>query len=94
MDTVFEHGFEGVYPRHHSGVEVARLAGVCNWDEVSRGDKVALRGTDPESYTTEYTSVYEDTSHARNPPSGRFCRVLIRNGEVAAYGGIESIPKV
>ena len=26
----------------------------------SRGEKMALRGTDPESYITEYTSVYED----------------------------------
>jgi hypothetical protein len=29
-------------------------------DEVSRGEKIALRGTDPESYITEYTLVYED----------------------------------
>jgi len=29
-------------------------------DEVSRGEKMSLRGTDPESYITEYTLVYED----------------------------------
>ena len=28
--------------------------------EVSRGEKMALRGTDPESYITEYTLVYEE----------------------------------
>ena len=28
--------------------------------EVSRGEKMALRGTDPESYITEHTSAYED----------------------------------
>ena len=27
--------------------------------EVSRGEKMALRGTDPESYITEYTLVHE-----------------------------------
>ena len=27
---------------------------------ISRGEKMALRGTDPESYITEYTLVYED----------------------------------
>jgi len=30
--------------------------------EVSRGEKMALRGTDPESYITEYTLVYGDIS--------------------------------
>jgi len=29
-------------------------------DAVSRGEKLILRGTDPEVYITEYTSVYED----------------------------------
>ena len=28
--------------------------------EVSREEKMALRGTDPESYITDYTLVYED----------------------------------
>ena len=28
--------------------------------EVSRGEKMTLRGTDPESYITEYTLVYGD----------------------------------
>ena len=28
--------------------------------EFSRGEKMAFRGTDSESYITEYTSVYED----------------------------------
>ena len=32
---------------------------------VSRGEKVALRGTDPESYITEYTLVYEDENNVR-----------------------------
>ena len=31
-------------------------------NEVSRGNKMALRGTDPESYITEYTLVYEDNA--------------------------------
>ena len=30
--------------------------------EVSRGEKMALRGTDPESYITQCTSVYEGYS--------------------------------
>ena len=29
-------------------------------DEVSREEKMALRGTDPDSYITEYTLVYEE----------------------------------
>ena len=29
--------------------------------EVSRGEKMTLRGTDPESYITKYTSAYEDS---------------------------------
>ena len=28
--------------------------------EVPRGDKMLFSGTDPESYITDYTSVYED----------------------------------
>ena len=28
--------------------------------EVSRGEKMLYSGTDPESYITEYTLVYED----------------------------------
>ena len=32
--------------------------------EVSRGEKVLYSGTDPESYITEYTLVYEDNSEA------------------------------
>ena len=35
---------------------------VIDFGEVSRGEKMTLRGTDPESYITEYTLVYEDTS--------------------------------
>ena len=31
--------------------------------EVSRGEKMLLFGTDPESYITEYTLVYEDSSN-------------------------------
>ena len=30
---------------------------------VSREEKMALRGTDPESYITEYTLVYEDKTY-------------------------------
>ena len=30
--------------------------------EVSRGEKMDLRGTDPESYITEYTLVHEEYS--------------------------------
>ena len=32
--------------------------------EVSRGEKMILRRTDPESYITEYTVVYEDKTIA------------------------------
>ena len=28
--------------------------------EVSRGEEIALRGTDPESYISEYSFIYED----------------------------------
>ena len=28
--------------------------------QVSRGENIVLRGTDPESYITEYTLLYED----------------------------------
>ena len=34
--------------------------------EVSRGEKMAFRGTDPQSYITEYTSVYEDEPKTRS----------------------------
>ena len=33
---------------------------VIDSGEVSRGEKMDLRGTDPESYITEYTLVYEE----------------------------------
>ena len=33
--------------------------------EVSRGENMALRGTDPESYITDYTLVYEDLKHSK-----------------------------
>ena len=39
--------------------------------EVSREEKMALPGTDPESYITEYTSVYEENPLIRqvvSPP--------------------------
>ena len=32
--------------------------------EVSRGEKMLYAGTDPASYITEYTSVYEDKKAA------------------------------
>ena len=32
----------------------------CDRLRVSRGEKMTLRGTDPESYVTVYTSAYED----------------------------------
>ena len=31
--------------------------------KVSRGEKMAFRGSDPESYITEYTLVYEDSRY-------------------------------
>ena len=37
--------------------------------EVSRGDKMTLTGTGPESYITEYTLVYED-QNLPNPRNG------------------------
>ena len=38
--------------------------------EVSRGEKMALRGTDPESYITEHTSVCEDIREALEDECG------------------------
>ena len=40
---------------------------LTNSGEVSRGEKIVLRGTDPESYITEYTSVYEDQTQHPEP---------------------------
>jgi len=44
------------YPR---GVGVSYERGT-SVGEVSRGEETTLRGTDPESYITEFTLVYED----------------------------------
>jgi len=48
--------YQGAYPVIDSG-----LVG-----EVSRGEKMLKSGTDPESYTTEYTLVYEENPEPRN----------------------------
>jgi len=45
-------GFKGFDRLTHSG-------------EVSRGEKMALRGTDPESYITKNSLVYEDNLQAK-----------------------------
>ena len=37
-----------------------RLSGPKAFQVISRGEKVSLRGTDPETYITEYAFVYED----------------------------------
>ena len=39
---------------------LVELPFVTTSGEVSRGEKIALRETGPESYVTEYTVVYED----------------------------------
>ena len=44
-------------PRWHERCVVAKL---IDAGEVSRGEKMLYAGTDPESYITEYTLVYED----------------------------------
>ena len=44
----------------HAAVE---LPFVTTSGEVSPGEKMALRGTDPESYITEHTLLYEDKAH-------------------------------
>ena len=44
----------------HAGEVVQRLV-ECG--EVSRGEKMLYSETDPESYITEYTLVYEEYSH-------------------------------
>ena len=44
-----------LHPRPAQGHDCFGIRG-----EVSRGEKMTLRGTDTESYITEYTSVYED----------------------------------
>ena len=42
--------------------------------EVSRGEKMLDSGTDPESYITEYTVVYEDKRRRASPAAvGRSC---------------------
>jgi len=43
--------------------------------EVSRGEKMLYSGTDPESYITEYTLIYEDKEAERWPDSDRISRV-------------------
>ena len=48
----------------------SRFSGLIDSGEVSRGDKMALRGTDLESYITEYTSVYEENRNAAVQPLG------------------------
>ena len=45
----------GYEPFEHCPSSEIRYSG-----EVSRGDKMAVRGTDPESYITEYTLAYEN----------------------------------
>jgi len=40
-----------------------RFWGLRFGGEVSRVEKMLYVGTDPESYITEYTSVYEDTPY-------------------------------
>ena len=43
-----------------SAIKLDRLGVGWPFGEVSRGEKMAPRGTDPVSYVTEFTSVYED----------------------------------
>ena len=40
-------------------------SGLVASGEVSRGERILYSGTDPESFITEYTSVYEDKMPAR-----------------------------
>ena len=48
-------------PLEKLGVRAAvELPFVTTSGEVSRGEKMALRGTDQPSFITEYTVVYED----------------------------------
>ena len=42
--------------------------------EVSREEKMALRGTDPESHITEYTLVYEDNNQISRAVAGKHGR--------------------
>jgi len=37
---------------------------VIDSGEVLRGEKMAPRGTDPATYITEYTVIYEDNTYA------------------------------
>ena len=53
------------------------------WPLLSRGDKMALPGTDPESYITEYTLVYEDES----PSNLSSCSLFARWRERIPDGG-------
>jgi len=65
-------------------------------DEVPRGEKMLYSGTDPESYITEYTLIYEDKkewSTAANPRSQNprsdaaetYSRVLALEFRVSGY---------
>jgi len=52
--------------------------------EVPRGEKMLYLGTDPESYITEYTLVYEDSQVLRN--DGEVMRKVFRINQIKAQG--------
>ena len=53
--TFHEKGAGGDLTRSLVGIPLTSVLNICISSEVSRGEKAALRGTDPESYDTEYT---------------------------------------
>ena len=64
------------------GPKAVELAFVTTSGEVSRGEKMTLRGTDPESYITEHTLVYEEygrdlTSTVPRASPRAICTVLL-----------------
>ena len=62
--SVAKGGVDGVWPHEGRASLRAWLYLVIDSVEVSRGENIALRGTDPESNITEYTVVYEEKSES------------------------------
>ena len=56
---------------------VVELAFVTASGEVSRGEKMLYSGTDPETYITEYTLVYEDKNDVTLRAGGRQTLVVM-----------------
>jgi len=65
MTVNFRQIFPLVLEDQGSGFDMMIDSGLVG--EVPRGEKMLYSGTDPESYITEYTSVYEEKRPAMGP---------------------------